>query len=101
GVLVMVHRCFWLSAGHGRMRRRAVHVLPPIGIFWRAQVSLLRVTPLVGASALFLRSPDERRIRSIGTRGGRSRIWQKPGTCCGNLIAWFRFTFHTPSLRNS
>src|SRR5260370_282771 len=64
GVVPGHHTKFWQPAGRDLMLARAVHVLPPIGILWRVQVTLLRATPLVAVPALFLRSPDERRIRT-------------------------------------
>src|SRR6266702_6037363 len=100
GVVPTLHTKFWQPAGHGPVRSTAVHVLPSSGAFSRSQAALPHVILSVNVRVVFLPSPDER-IRSIGTRGGRSHIWQKPGTCFGNLIAWFPFTFHTPSLRNS
>src|SRR2546430_3420911 len=60
-VVARLHRRFWLPAGHGLMRRRAVHVLPPIGILWRGEVSLLLLTPPGGAAGLFFLSAHEKR----------------------------------------
>ena len=73
------------------MRSTAVHVLLLSGILWRIRAALRRVIPWGGAPVLFLPSPDERRIRTTGTKGERSHIWPQPATCFGNLIAsvWF------------
>ena len=94
-------RNFGSRAGHALVRPRAVHVLLRAGILWRSQVALRHVILSGDAPVLFLPSRDERRIRSIGTREGRSHIWRQRATCFGNLIARFPFTFHPPSLRNS
>src|SRR5205823_15105895 len=96
-----LHTKFWQRAGRDLMLARAVHVLLPGGILWRSQVALPHVILSLDAPVLFLPSRDEKRIHSIGTREARTHICRQPATCFGNLIAWFPFTFHTPSLRNS
>src|SRR6266702_7641413 len=101
GVVPTLHTKFWQPAGHGPKPARPAHLRRPLNIFSQIPEDLPQLPSPGAARGSFLPSRDERRIRSIGTREGRSHIWRPPATCFGNLIAWFRFTVHTPSLRNS
>jgi hypothetical protein len=65
---------FWQPAGRNLMLARAVHVLPRAGILWRSQVVLPHGILSLAVPVLFLLSPNEQRIRTIGTEEGRSHI---------------------------
>src|SRR6476659_4782033 len=92
-VVPTLHTKFWQRAGHALVQPTAVHVLLRAGILWPSRAAFRRVIPRGGVPALFLPSPDERRIRSTGTKVERSHTWLQSAICFGNLIAWIWFTF--------
>src|SRR4029450_7402764 len=68
----------------------AAHGRGPPDIFSQIPADLPQLTSW-GAPRVSFLQPRGARIRSIGTRGGRSHIWRKPATCFGNLMAWVWF----------